>query len=387
MKRLIISIAVSLLAITLVSCILPYELPTGKATEPPAETQPPSPNATESPSGPQTSTNIVESSPEPVKVIRQVPESTEVITRRYLWSFSNKEWTAELKIPGALYSYYRSLPRAPTQNYSIYITHPSDDEYIHSLVNEITRIAQQEGFSYLKKAEFATAFVQSLPYTVDSVTMPYNEYPRYPIETLVDNGGDCEDTSILLASLLNSMGYGVVLVIFPETTNTAGHVGVGVLDTEGMSGAYFEVEGQRYFYIETTDTGWDVGVIPEDYKGVTAHIYSMVPTPIITHRWAATTTEKLWNSRITDYTVELEVTVENLGSRLADSVHILAGFDAGDGKIWNAVESQFFDLPVGQGVTTKLTLKAPLGKHTRLIIQIIDNDRAVDESYSEWFDT
>ncbi len=364
----------------------PYELPPGKATEPLASTQPSSPTTVEPPSAAPPPTAI-EPPPEPVKVIRQAPESTGVITRRYVWPFSGKEWTAELQIPEALYSYYNGLPRPPTENYSLYVTHPSDDEYIRSLADDIEKIAQREGFRYPQTVEFVTAFVQSLPYTVDSVTTPYDEYPRYPVETLVDNGGDCEDTSILLASLLNSMGDGVVLVIFPETTSTYGHVGVGILGSEDMRGAYFEVEGQRYFYIETTGSGWSTGSIPEEYKGVTARIYTMVPIPVLTHRWEAAIKEHLIDSQVTECIVELKVTVENQGSAPADNVHILAGFDAGVGKVWEPVESQPFDLPVEQGVSITLTLEAPLGKHTRLVIQIIDDNHAVDESCSEWFDT
>jgi len=375
MKKLVILAVISLLAATAASCIqYTYEPPPEKTIEPPAETPIPPPDVSEPPS-------------EPTRIIRQISESPELIARHYTWSFLGKEWTVELQIPEALYAYYRDLHRPPTENYSLYITHPSDDEYIKSLTDEIEQIAQQERFGSLKKVEFVIAFVQHLPYTVDSVTTPYDEYPRYPVETLVDNGGDCEDISILLASLLNSMSYEVVLVIFPETSHTEGHVGVGILGSEGISGAYFEVDGNKYFYIETTDTGWSIGEVPDEYKGITAGIYTMTPIPVLTHYWEAIITERLINSQVTEYTIKLDVSVENLGSALADDVYILAGFDAGEGRIWNTVESPTFDLQVGQGVTVTLTLQAPLGKHTRVIIQIVDNAHAADQSYSEWFDT
>ena len=382
MKNLIAFSIISLLAIAAASCIQhTYESPPEMTIEPPVETPIPPPATPEPPP------DISEPQPEPTRIIRQIYESDELIVRQYTWSFSGKKWTAELQIPEALYAYYRDLPRPPTENYSIYITHPSDDEYIKSLTDEIEQIAQQERFSSLKKVEFVIAFVQHLPYTVDSVTTPYDEYPRYPVETLVDNGGDCEDTSILLASLLDSMGYEVVLVLFPKTAYTEGHIGVGILGAENVDGAYFEVDGRRYFYIETTNTGWSIGEIPNEYEGVTARIYTMTPTPIITHYWEATITQGFINSQATEYTVKLDVSVENLGSASADNVYILAGFDAGEGKIWNPIESPAFDLPVGQGMTVILNLQAPLGKQTRLIIQIVDNDQAVDQSHSEWFDT
>lgn len=380
-KRVIVLFVIGCL-IVITGCNLtpvstPREESPSVTAEPPAETLPeqsPSPSPKES-------------SPRTIRLDTEVSQSAEVLTRHYAWSYSGNEWTVELQIPEALYNYYMDLPRPPSENYSVYITHPSDDDYIKSLTDEIENIARQEQFSELEKVEFATAFVQHLPYTTDSVTTSYDEYPRYPVETLVDDGGDCEDTSILLAALLNEMGYGVVLVAFPETSDTDGHMGIGVLGGEGIYGTYFNVDGQKYFYVETTNTGWGIGDIPEQYERVGVNIYEMVPTPILTHKWTGETTERILGSQVTEFTVDLQVIIENLGSSPADDVFILAGFDAGGGKIWNSEKSQPFNISVDQRVTIKLTLQAPLGKHTRLVIQVVDDGRAVDESHSEWFDT
>lgn len=380
-KRVIVLFVIGCL-IVITGCNLtpvstPREESPSVTAEPPAETLPeqsPSPSPKESP-------------PRTIRLDTEVSQSAEVLARHYAWSYSGNEWTVELQIPEALYNYYMDLPRPPSENYSVYITHPSDDDYIKSLTDEIENIARQEQFSELEKVEFATAFVQHLPYTTDSVTTSYDEYPRYPVETLVDDGGDCEDTSILLAALLNEMGYGVVLVAFPETSDTDGHMGIGVLGGEGIYGTYFNVDGQKYFYVETTNTGWGIGDIPEQYERVGVNIYEMVPTPILTHKWTGETTERILGSQVTEFTVDLQVIIENLGSSPADDVFILAGFDAGGGKIWNSEKSQPFNISVDQRVTIKLTLQAPLGKHTRLVIQVVDDGRAVDESHSEWFDT
>ena len=248
-----------------------------------------------------------------------------------------------------------------------------DDTFIELLVSEFERVAQAEGFSDFEKVALVTTFVQGLPYTPDSVSTPYDEYPRYPIETLVDKGGDCEDTSILTASLLNMMGYGVVLIIYPGE-----HCAVGVLGDESVSGTYFDHNGGKYFYLETTDTGWEIGMIPEEYKDATAHIFNMEPTPILIYSWSATGRGNM---------VELEVTVQNLGSAIAHDVSVLAGFDAGGDKLWNVEESEPFQVSVDSQVTVTLSLQAPLGEHTRLVIQIVDDGYAIDEARSEWFDT
>jgi hypothetical protein len=317
------------------------------------------------------------SPPEPTvevpEVIGETEQSTELITRNYVWEYGGRQWTWEMQIPRSLYDYYHGIPRPPTPNYSVYVTHPLDDMLIELLVSELKRAAQEEGFSDFQIVEFAISFVQSLPHTADSVTTPYDEYPRYPIETLVDNGGDCEDTSILTASLLYQLGYGVVLIIFPGE-----HCAVGVLGGEGIYGTYFKHNGGEYFYLETTNTGWGIGMIPEEYEDAAAHIFDMAPTPILTHTWSATGKGNV---------VELDVTVQNLGSATAFDVYVFAGFDAGGGKVWNAEESGSFQVAVNSQVTVRFSLRAPLAKHTRLVIQIVDEGYAVDESHSEWFDT
>lgn len=283
-----------------------------------------------------------------------------------------------MQIPQALYDYYKGLPKSPTPNYSIYVTHPLHSTYLAQLVNNIRSATQREGFGELQTVQFAASFVQSLPYTTDSLSTGYDEYPRYPIETLVDNGGDCEDTAILMASLLKGMGYGVVLIVFPETAASPGHCAVGVLGGEGIYGTYFEYNGGKYFYLETTNTGWAIGQIPDQYKAVRANIYGMTPIPILTHTWSAAGRGGV---------VDLQVTVSNLGSAAAQGVYVFAGFDAGDNQVWNPQQSLPFQVGVDEKVTVSISLRVPYGKHTRLIVQVAYDGYAVDQSYSEWFDT
>jgi hypothetical protein len=308
----------------------------------------------------------------PTGEIQPSPKPTGYIPCSFTWEYAGREWNWGINVSKVLYDYYKDKPRVPTEDYSLYVTDPYDDDFISSLVESLGERAQQQGWNEWETINFAVSFVQSLPYTSDLITTPYDEYPRYPVETLVDDGGDCEDTSILMAAILDSMGYGVVLISPPE------HMAVGVLGGEGIYGSYYEHNGQKYFYLETTGEGWKIGEIPDEYKGETAHIYDIVPTPILTHNW--TTTASGWH-------VTLEVTVNNRGTAVANDAYILAGFDAGNGMLWNIEKSSLFDLDPGYSKTITLTLDEPRGKHTRLVVQIVDDGYAVDESHSEWFDT
>lgn len=197
------------------------------------------------------------------------------VTQHYEWVYGNWLWKDryqwDLSIPLSLYWSYREQPR-PTQ-YREWIDmakDPGDNSYIDTIVTQINNEANEEGFTESEKVKFVIRFVQSLPYTVDSVTTPWNEYPRYPIETLFDRGGDCEDTSILVAALLNRLGYDTALLLLPNEQ----HAAVGVSIT-GVSGSYYTKDGVKYYYVETTGTGYEIGEIPEVFTRTSAFIYPL----------------------------------------------------------------------------------------------------------------
>jgi hypothetical protein len=204
----------------------------------------------------------------PRRLLRQCPSLQEAnsIYREYEWSYEGSTWTWTLTIPRDLYDYFRGLPRPHCYekdcDYSVLVTNTHDDSYIQSLVAKIREATAQKGYSEWETINFAVAFVQKLPYTYDNVTTPYDNYPRYAIETLADNGGDCEDTAVLMAKILDKMGYGVILIYDPGL-----HYAVGVMGSEGVSGTYFSYDGGKYYYLETTGTGWKIGQKPARYKG------------------------------------------------------------------------------------------------------------------------
>jgi len=320
------------------------------------------------------STQFSDSSPE-IATPAARNDKGEAITRHFTWSYwpyGDYHWTWEIQIPQTLYDYYRAKPRPPTKNYTVYITDPSDNAYTGNLARKLKNEADRIGLNEYDTMHFAASFVQSLAYTSDLTTTGCDEYPRYPIETLVDEGGDCEDTSILLAEVLYTMGYDVVLVSLPS------HIAIGVLQGQTFCGTYYEHNGKRYFYLETTGEAGRIGVVPHEYASEPAYIYDIIPVPVITHTWEATTEGGNY---------QLTAVVENLGTAPAHNTHILAGFDAGQGRLWNPSNSEAFDLNEGQSATVTMHLKIPVGKHTRLTIHIINDGHSVDKSTSDWFDT
>lgn len=116
-----------------------------------------------------------------------------------------------------------------------------------------------DGEDYLN---YLLAFTQYIPYQTDEEYLGYLEYWKFPLETLFDNGGDCEDTSILFVAIahesIKKLGLDceVALQVLPR------HVSVAV-KTESISG---ETNPYGYLYGETTAKNYKIGNIPDIMK-------------------------------------------------------------------------------------------------------------------------
>ena len=301
--------------------------------------------------------------------VRQI--SDDVILKEYAWLYNDETWTLSLTVPKDLYEYYTNRTRIATEDYSIYVTHPNDDEYIATVAEAFYDIAAQEGYNSQQTVNLVISFVQSLPYTSDDVTTAFDEYVRYPLETLVDGGGDCEDTSILTCALLGAMSNEVILLNFP------GHVAVGV--NVDAVGSYFAHEEENYFYLETTGEGWEIGVIPTEYQGTSAVIYPILPVAICTHQWTASQVGRK---------ITIVAKVKNEGTDDARGLKLWAAFDGRNEVILNEGTSEFFDLDIDEEATVMIVLNVPRDIHSRLIIRVQDAfGNTMDESFSEWFNT
>lgn len=204
--------------------------------------------------------------------VSSVPAATgETHDRHYVWESPGRgRFQATLRIPRSLYEYCTDRPRL--EKYGFYAGDAFNDIYVERLAE---LFADQDGLSASERVELAISFVQSLAYTSDSVTAGYDEYQRYPVETLVDRGGDCEDTAILLGAILEQMGYGVRGVLLP------GHMALAIKGDASLSGNYYTQDGARYYYVETTSDGWRVGDIPDEYRGESARLVSLSGYPCL----------------------------------------------------------------------------------------------------------
>ncbi len=299
---------------------------------------------------------------------------TEFIEKTYEWTywrFDEIAWTWSVRIPTSLYDDYRSRPRPTTGDYTVYASDDGDREILADLGATLLDFAGQLGLDDYETVHFIANFVQQLEYASDIDTTGFDDYGRYPIETLVEDGGDCEDTAILLGKLMDTIGYDVVLVRLPE------HMALGIRETDRFVGTYYEYKGVRYFYLETTGTAGRIGMVPDEYAGQAAYIYDFSPRPILTH-W--------WNGQRNGNIYTLNVHIENHGAATAKDLTVRAGFDAGNNSMWHAVESEPFSLGPGDATEIDLSLTIPTYPHTRLLVFIVHQGLALDRSQSRWFD-
>lgn len=178
----------------------------------------------------------------------------------YTWEYNGKTYTTTLTIDYADYKYYRDL--TPVSERCQESTHIRDkqfvtyeDKYIAILAKEFKSMTS--GMTDVQIANFILAFTQYIEYQSDEVFTGYEEYWKYPVETLYDQGGDCEDTSILFSAIAEAMGYNTSLLVFP------GHMAAGI-DLDNASGVYFSTGGYKFYYCETTSTGFSVGDKPSN---------------------------------------------------------------------------------------------------------------------------
>jgi hypothetical protein len=123
------------------------------------------------------------------------------VPRSYSWITDAEARACTFLIPWDLYQMYKARIRttaAESYAYGDYVTDPLDDPTLRDYADALWAHAS----SVESYVDDALAFVQgAIHYRADPAVQ---EWPWYPLETLVAGEGDCEDTSILLVSLLRA---------------------------------------------------------------------------------------------------------------------------------------------------------------------------------------
>jgi hypothetical protein len=151
-----------------------------------------------------------------------------------------------VSVTSSLYEYYRS------KDHNVY----SYDFAKFVTPDPLKPVADDLWSIYSDDEDFANGvlmIVHQIPY-VESGPQ------KYPVETIVENEGDCDLFSFIAASIMKAGGLDVVLLLY----QTQNHMNVGVYLSEEPSDArsavyYYTHDGKRYYVAECTGDDWRHG--------------------------------------------------------------------------------------------------------------------------------
>ncbi len=159
--------------------------------------------------------------------------------------FQNDSVTVSVFVNGSVYAAAKKTFRGSVllgnpdtineQFYGAMINDPTQEILYRDLIGQFRTIRTERNLTDDEYLELMTAYVQMLPYKSGG-----NSPPKYPVELVADNMGDCDDKAILLAGLLAREGYPTALFKFgPES-----HMALGV------GSDAFPYKSTNYTYIE-----------------------------------------------------------------------------------------------------------------------------------------
>jgi hypothetical protein len=184
------------------------------------------------------------------------------------YGFSHKLYTF---VPSSLYDYYHGETHSLSydDDYSKFVT-PSAFE---SIADNIRNVTRDMPYSDEQFANAVLMLVHQVSYVKSDV--------KYPVETIVDNSGDCKVLSLLAASIMKAGGLDVVLFYYKGLSPS--HINVGVYlpytpfyHTWWMTPTGYEYNNKTYWMAECTSLAdWKVGDQPSLLAGATPEIISL----------------------------------------------------------------------------------------------------------------
>jgi predicted transglutaminase-like cysteine proteinase len=136
-------------------------------------------------------------------------------------------------------------------------------EEVRELAGWLRKQSQDRHFDGMQEVECVIRLVRSIRYRSDPVLPCGGDDPQFPVITLAEQAGDCEDHAILAAALLWQLGHSVGL--FFVRLEEGSHMALAYR-TEAFRGSYSMEgpDGESYTYIETTPSDTGLGEIPAD---------------------------------------------------------------------------------------------------------------------------
>ncbi|MBP2146842.1 hypothetical protein J2129_002296 [Methanofollis sp. W23] len=188
----------------------------------------------------------------------------EIDPAEFIFSFERDHYRLQMPVDAAVYSGAREGQKNAVlyeeiadevwmaEYYRAFLDDPHQEDLYAGLLTAFREVGDENRLDSDRYLEMIVAFVQAIPYQVHPPDTP----PKFPVETVAERKGDCDDKSLLLAALLSRDEYDVALFNFADD----GHMAVGIASDDVTYGE------TGYAYIETTDSGF-VGAVPGTLAG------------------------------------------------------------------------------------------------------------------------
>ena len=295
---------------------------------------------------------------------QSVPAKNGYFNVEYSWKYNEKKWSFSVGVPEEVYDFYRERTHY-NDDLIHFVLSEYDRDYIREIVKSFRAGGKEWGMSDLDNVFNVVSFVQSLQYVSDESSRGEDEYIRYPIETLVDGIGDCEDVVILAATILHEMGYSVLLVMLSE------HLALAIKYDGDFSGTYYNYNGSKYYYLEMTDEGWGLGQIPNQYKSEKAKLIPLVNRPVVRLGECSYHHDSYFTD-VSSVDFDLKGTVENIGPSRTQglSIRVLVKPDAHSNVAFAQQVYTLQDIPESSSITFRRTLTVPRPAQGVLVFRV-----------------
>ncbi len=147
-----------------------------------------------------------------------------------------------------------------------------DRKGITFLQDSLQKLAVQNQLTRNEFARLIVSFVQDIPYSyVETGPCDHTDHPCLgnekfgilsPVEFLYTLTGDCDTRSVLLYTVLKHFGYNSLIMVSSEYRHA-----MIAIDLPA-SGDHIMYKGKKFYFWETTNTGWNPGMLPPDTNNV-----------------------------------------------------------------------------------------------------------------------
>jgi hypothetical protein len=127
-------------------------------------------------------------------------------------------------------------------------------------ISDIFRYARDKhNLSRREVLDMVVTFTQHFEYLIPKDTI-FEITP--PLNTIIRNEGDCDTRSLLLGMILEDLGFDTLILYSSHYLHAIAGVDMG-------TGTHYRYKNKNYYTIETTATGWKVGMIPSEVDDMT----------------------------------------------------------------------------------------------------------------------